>query len=577
MTRVLAALTDRHRLVRIVQYTDTARIELIHDRLVPVVCKARDERKNKAEQDEQERLAREAQAERDKERARSAELQRQRNAVSHSLTVVKRSTKIAVTFVILGVIIIVPLLVPGVKVPEAVVGWLWPAGLLSILWGAMIELGFKKVPLPWGAIDVPEVVFSTPPRELPREVEVQRHDYAAQKEQQLPGRFAPAFHLVDEKQAFTVTPCADPMTPMYILDREFCIMDWNIAFSLCFDRTLEGRRGRNVLEWTYFLDNYEDVVNHGIGVFGQGKEPPRIDIEEIRYTSYRYGPIKGTKRLYQIPDDEGSCLGWLNTIKPSFVQSEMATLYKGDLFGALRKDLMWSEYALCCDKVLNSSLIYPALINTLIGRHNPGPAPIPEGTAVLDLGAGTGNLTCLLAERSAYRLVVSIDSNSVMLNVLRQKCEPFLRKDAQGPGVIAIKQNVSSLYGLNDGFFDYVVLNNVLYSLEPEAAKACLKEAHRVLKPGGELRFSEPKKGNTLSKVLDQIGLDLKRNNRYRELEKEYHKVRQINEFSLAPMMHLWSLEEVQETLRREIGFTEITYATDNVYAGQSMLVCAQK
>ena len=492
----------------------------------------------------------------------------------------KRST-MALTFGIPGLIIIVALLVFWNTVPAPVIGLLGTPGLLLIQGGLMIFFGFKKVPFLGGAIiDVPEVdhtVFSTPPRELPREVEVQRRDYAGQNEQQLPGHFAPAFQVLGEKLAFTVTPCADPMTPMYILDREFRVMDWNIAFSLCFDRTLEGRRGRNVLEWTYFLDNYEDVVNHGIGVFGPGKERPRIDIEEIRYTSYRYGPITGTKRAYQIPGDDGECLCWLITIEPNFVQNEMATLHQADLFNALRKDLMWSEYALCYDKVLNNSLIYPALINTLIGHHNPGPAPIPEGTVVLDLGAGTGNLTYLLAERSAHRLVVSIDSNSVMLNVLRQKCEAFLRKDAQGPGVIAIKQDVSSLYGLNDGFFDYVVLNNVLYSLEPEAAKACLKEAHRVLKPGGELRFSEPKKGNKLSKVLDQIWRDLKGNNRYAGLEKEYNKVRQINELALAPLLHRWSLEEVRETLRREIGFTEIKYATDNVYAGQSMLVCAQK
>jgi len=43
----LDALTDRHRLLRVVQYADTARIELIHDRLVEVVCRARDERKIK--------------------------------------------------------------------------------------------------------------------------------------------------------------------------------------------------------------------------------------------------------------------------------------------------------------------------------------------------------------------------------------------------------------------------------------------------------------------------------------------------------------------------------------------------
>lgn len=58
----LAALTDRHRLLRLVHHPDTTRVELIHDRLVPVVRKARDERKIKKHQEEQERLTREAQA-----------------------------------------------------------------------------------------------------------------------------------------------------------------------------------------------------------------------------------------------------------------------------------------------------------------------------------------------------------------------------------------------------------------------------------------------------------------------------------------------------------------------------------
>lgn len=122
-----------------------------------------------------------------------------------------------------------------------------------------------------------------------------------------------------------------------------------------------------------------------------------------------------------------------------------------------------------------------------------------------------------------------------------------------------------------------MVLNNVLYSLELEAMKSYLKEVYRVLKPGGEFRFSEPQRGTKLSKVLDQIGRDLKRNHRYAELEKEYHKLRQINKFSLAPMLQRWSLEEMKGILRQEVGFTQITHASDEVYAGQSMLVCAQK
>jgi len=467
-------------------------------------------------------------------------------------------------------------------IPDLARNVLWTVVVAAVIVGPLIALGFKKIPTPWGMLDVPAETglvapLPGPPKELSPEVERERRHYSAGREYQLPGFFAPAFQLLDEKLALTVTPCADPMTPMYMLDRSFRIIDWNLAFSMCFDRTMEGRRGRNVLEWTYFLDNYEEALTHGIGVFGEGKEPPRIDIEKLSYTSDRYGPIDGTKRAYQIPDDDGSCLGWLITIKPTFASSEIAALYHGDLFGALRKDLMWSEYALSYDKVLINSLIYPQLINTLIGRHNPGPGPIPAGVRVLDLGAGTGNATYLLAERAAHRLVVAIDNNPVMLSMLRDKCAPLLREDAQGPGVIAIKQDISSLYGLDDGFFDYVVLNNVLYSLEPEAVKSCLKEVFRVLKPGGEFRFSEPHKDCKLFKVLDQIGRDLKRTNRYAELEKEYRKVRQINEYSLAPLLRRWSLNEMKTILCEEAGFAKCTYATDEVYAGQSMLICARK
>ena len=65
----LAALTDRHRLLRIVQHPDTARVELIHDRLVPVVRKARDERRIRQHREELERQA-------DEQRRRAEEQER---------------------------------------------------------------------------------------------------------------------------------------------------------------------------------------------------------------------------------------------------------------------------------------------------------------------------------------------------------------------------------------------------------------------------------------------------------------------------------------------------------------------
>ena len=47
-SRQLAALTDRHRLLRIVHHTDTTRVELIHDRLVPGGPKGQGRTENQA-------------------------------------------------------------------------------------------------------------------------------------------------------------------------------------------------------------------------------------------------------------------------------------------------------------------------------------------------------------------------------------------------------------------------------------------------------------------------------------------------------------------------------------------------
>lgn len=105
----LSALTDRIRLVRIVYRSDTARIELIHDRLVPVVRKARDQRQ-----------ALEAQAERDKERAHNAELVRQRDKANRNL-------KWAAALALLSLVLAALAVLKGVQFRQlkthATVGW----------------------------------------------------------------------------------------------------------------------------------------------------------------------------------------------------------------------------------------------------------------------------------------------------------------------------------------------------------------------------------------------------------------------------------------------------------------------
>jgi len=452
-------------------------------------------------------------------------------------------------------------------------------GIFLMLMGYVFYQGQKISELKFKGLGItftPTPTSAPPKRELEPEVLEQRQRISSQKIAEIPGKSAPEFHVLEDKLAFEVTPCSDPMTPMYTLDNNFRIIDWNNAFSACFDRTMEGRRGLNVLEWTYFLENYEEVLDHGIKTFSDPENFPRIDIETIRYNSRAYGPIEGVKRAYQIPYDNDVCQGWLITIDPEFENQAMAQKYLTDLFSNLHLGLMWSEYALSYDVVLNRSNIYPHLINTVVGNVEPGPSPIASNTKVLDLGAGTGNITSLLSDPSANRLIVALDNNTMMLNVLRRKCKPHLRQDAEGAGVIAIKQDITSLYGLKDKFFDVVVINNVLYSLESNAIEHCLKDVHRVLCTGGEVRISEPHKNANASKVLKEIKIDLQQNQHFEEVQAHYQKVKDINELSLSHMLNKWNIEDMEEMLNK-VGFSEITFKMDKTYARQSFLICAKK
>jgi SAM-dependent methyltransferase len=224
----------------------------------------------------------------------------------------------------------------------------------------------------------------------------------------------------------------------------------------------------------------------------------------------RFGKIDATKRAYQIPNEVGTCVGWLVLLDLSFRDSSMESEYQTQLIGALQDDLLLSEYAICYDRVLSKTKVYWQLLDDITGRSDRfGIEPFQPRTKVLDLGAGTGNLSESLLREDNGRLIVAVENNRVMFNALRSKCREYLRDDDEGPGVIAAKQDVTSLYGLGDKYFDYVFLSNVLYSLE--SPMACLREAYRVLQPGGEIRISGPQKTTNLTKLFRRIRRDLKR------------------------------------------------------------------
>jgi len=451
-------------------------------------------------------------------------------------------------------------------------------GLALVLVG--IALAFRRTIIEkLDVFHVASIVFAKPElepsapvrrRALPAETKRHREEYA--RHHPPPAFDAPAFNVLTDTPDLSSVPGADPMTPMYMLDKNFRILDWNEAFSLAFDHTMEGRRGQGALEWVYFLDNFEAVLKHGRETFADPDRLPRFNKEEIVYTSITYGTITATKRAYQFPDDNGAYAGWLIILDVRFHDPGQPEKFQFDLTKTLWRTLVWSEYALSYDQVLMKSGSYQELLARILGEDG-RLTPIRDGARVLDLGAGTGNVTVRLARQG--RIVFALDNNRAMLNALRAKCQAegvALRRNDGGPGVIVIKQDANSLFGLSDNYFDYVIANNVLYSLDDP--QACLEQIRRVLRPGGEVRLSGPSKGFNLDKVFRRIKSELTSSGQFGRLQHHFDQARRIN-YLLEPTSRKWSERNLDELLAGA-GFHDVT-GNDSYYHGHGRIVCARR
>ena len=105
-------------------------------------------------------------------------------------------------------------------------------------------------------------------------------------------------------------------------------------------------------------------------------------------------------------------------------------------------------------------------------------ARTPDGV-VLDLGSGTGRVAEHLA--SSTRMVIAVDRSVGMLEYARKSFLP-----ERG---VALRADIRDL-PIEDGVIDGVVCSGVLHHL-PEWRHA-LREAARVLRPGGRLIVREP-------------------------------------------------------------------------------------
>jgi ubiquinone/menaquinone biosynthesis C-methylase UbiE len=119
-------------------------------------------------------------------------------------------------------------------------------------------------------------------------------------------------------------------------------------------------------------------------------------------------------------------------------------------------------------------------------------ATISVGHRALEIGCGTGNLAILIKRLNPAAQVVGIDPDPKALARARRK--------AQWHGnAIQFDQGFSEELPYPDASFDRVFSAFMLHHVRPEAKPVTLREAFRVLKPGGSLHLVDFDEGERLS------------------------------------------------------------------------------
>lgn len=99
---------------------------------------------------------------------------------------------------------------------------------------------------------------------------------------------------------------------------------------------------------------------------------------------------------------------------------------------------------------------------------------------VLDLGCGTGSFGVLLARASPGTEFVGVDPDPDVLRAAR-------RKAARAGLRLTLEEAGAERLPFEDGSFDLVTSTLAFHHMLPELKRAALREALRVLRPGGRL------------------------------------------------------------------------------------------
>ncbi len=214
--------------------------------------------------------------------------------------------------------------------------------------------------------------------------------------------------------------------------------------------------------------------------------------------------------------------------------------------------MIWSEYALSYDRVLLASNTYLQLLDRCPGRTGSArwrwqPDSNPSGVAYPRPGSRDRQSARMLAKQQRRHVIFAIENNRIMLDLLRDKCDAYLRLDDRGPGILAIKQDVNTLFGIHDGTFDYAVLNNVAYALDDPLP--CFRKCARHLSRMGRFASAALRRRPNCSRSSSRLMADLDASGQMTELREEFQRVWDINRNDLGPRLYRWTVDDMMRLL----------------------------